>query len=91
MFQESEATGLNAAHRWLRLPVSVPNGNLWTSTYYVLMTLHTLFVLAGLVVIVPMAFSTLDSPRASYLQHCSWFWYVTTAIWLSIFPLLYLI
>ena len=43
------ATGLNDEHPHLKLPVVVPGGNMWASTYFTLTGFHALHVLVGLI------------------------------------------
>ncbi len=46
--------GLNHEYEWLRLPIVIPGGNMWASTYFLLTGFHALHVLVGLIVFVIM-------------------------------------
>lgn len=46
-----ESGGLNARYSWLHLPVSVPGGLAWSSSYTGLVGLHTLYVMVGLLIV----------------------------------------
>ena len=55
--------GLNDEHHWLKLPVGIPGGNMWASTYFLLTGFHALHVLVGLIVFALMMPMRLDVPR----------------------------
>ena len=42
--------GLNDLYPWLKLPMVIPGGNMWASTYFLLTGFHALHVLIGLIV-----------------------------------------
>ncbi len=42
--------GLNDEEPWLKLPIVIPGGNMWASTYFTLTGFHALHVLVGLIV-----------------------------------------
>ena len=46
----AHAEGLNDEYSWLRLPIVIPGGNMWASTYFMLTGFHALHVLVGLIV-----------------------------------------
>ena len=52
--------GFNDQYPWLRLPIMIPGGPMWASTYFLLTGFHALHVLVGLIVFVLMLFITLD-------------------------------
>ena len=54
------AQGFNDEHPWLQLPIVIPGGNMWASTYFLLTGFHAIHVLVGLIVFALMLFMTLD-------------------------------
>ena len=42
--------GINDALPWLRLPIMIPGGNMWASTYFLLTGFHAIHVIVGLIV-----------------------------------------
>ena len=51
-------------HPWLKLPIVIPGGNMWASTYFLLTGFHAIHVLVGLIVFAMMLTMTLDVARA---------------------------
>jgi cytochrome c oxidase subunit 3 len=81
--------GLNDQYHW-ELPMVIPNGNTWASTYFLLTGLHAIHVLAGLVgfaLILPL---TLDATRAPVIENLALYWHFVDIVWIFLFPLLYL-
>ena len=58
--QGGEHEGYNEKYPWLRLPIMIPGGPMWASTYFLLTGFHALHVLVGLIVFCLMLFMTLD-------------------------------
>ena len=48
--------GFNEEYPWLRLPIMIPGGPMWASTYFLLTGFHALHVLVGLIVFALMLF-----------------------------------
>jgi len=84
------AHGLNDEHPWLRLPIMVPGGGLWTSTYFLLTGFHALHVLVGLIVFVIMLTMTLGREQAGLIENTGLYWHFVDLVWIFLFPLLYL-
>src|SRR5262249_43961427 len=42
--------GLNDHFSWLKLPVIIPGGNMWASTYFLLTGFHAIHVIVGLII-----------------------------------------
>lgn len=84
------AVGLNDEHPWLRLPIRIPGGNMWASTYFLLTGFHALHVLVGLIVFVVMLFPRLDASRAGMVENVGLYWHFVDIVWIFLFPLLYL-
>jgi cytochrome c oxidase subunit 3 len=87
---EGHLHGLNEEYKWLRLPMTIPSGNMWASTYFLLTGFHALHVLVGLIIFalaMPMA---LDAKRANFLENTGLYWHFVDLVWIFLFPLLYL-
>lgn len=87
---DGHATGLNDQHTWLSLPIMIPGGNMWASTYFVLTGFHALHVLVGLiffVIYLPMRFT---AANAGILENMGLYWHFVDLVWIFLFPLLYL-
>lgn len=88
--QNTEHEGLNEQYRWLRLPIMIPGGPLWASTYFLLTGFHALHVLVGLIVFALLLFKTLDRSRANVVENIGLYWHFVDLVWIFLFPLLYL-
>ena len=75
---------------WLRLPIVIPGGPLWASTYFLLTGFHALHVLVGLIVFALMLPLTLDRTRANLVENIGLYWHFVDLVWIFLFPLLYL-
>jgi cytochrome c oxidase subunit 3 len=84
------AQGLNDRYDWLRLPIMIPGGPLWASTYFLLTGFHALHVLVGLIVFFLMLFITLGRARANLVENIGLYWHFVDLVWIFLFPLLYL-
>jgi cytochrome c oxidase subunit 3 len=82
--------GLNDCYPWLRLPIMIPGGPMWASTYFLLTGFHALHVLIGLIVFLLMLFITLDRSRANLVENIGLYWHFVDLVWIFLFPLLYL-
>jgi cytochrome c oxidase subunit 3 len=87
---EHHRMGLNDRFSWLRLPIFIPGGNMWASTYFLLTGFHALHVLVGLVVFVMMLAMRLDFHRAGLVENVGLYWHFVDLVWIFLFPLLYL-
>ncbi len=88
--EESHHAGLNDEHPWLKLPIVVPGGNMWASTYFTLTGFHALHVLGGLVVFALLLFMRLDAGKANFIENIGLYWHFVDIVWIFLFPLLYL-
>ena len=82
--------GLNDAFPWLKLPVVIPGGNMWASTYFLLTGFHALHVLVGLIafaILLPVRFT---AANAGTLENIGLYWHFVDIVWIFLFPLLYL-
>lgn len=82
--------GLNDEHHWLKLPMIIPSGNMWTSTYFLLTGFHALHVLIGLIVFALMMPMTLGVMKAGFIENIGLYWHFVDLVWIFLFPLLYL-
>jgi cytochrome c oxidase subunit 3 len=82
--------GLNAHYEGLMLPMVIPSGNMWASTYFLLTGFHAIHVAVGLIVFVVVLLYRLDSRRANMLENTGLYWHFVDLVWIFLFPLLYL-
>jgi cytochrome c oxidase subunit 3 len=82
--------GLNAVEPWLRLPMKIPSGNMWASTYFLMTGFHAIHVLVGLFVFALALPLRLDAKRAGFLENTGLYWHFVDLVWIFLFPLLYL-
>lgn len=82
--------GLNEEHHWLGLPILLPSGNMWASTYFLLTGFHALHVVVGLIVFALGFRYVLDSRSANFLENAGLYWHFVDLVWIFLFPLLYL-
>jgi cytochrome c oxidase subunit III len=87
---QHEEHGLNHEHPWLRLPIVIPGGNMWASTYFLLTGFHALHVLVGLIVFALMVPMTLGVAAAGFIENIGLYWHFVDLVWIFLFPLLYL-
>lgn len=89
--------GINHEHSWLGLPIVIPGGNMWASTYFTLTGFHALHVLVGLIVFAlmtipnPLTGSMVLGPaKAPLIENIGLYWHFVDLVWIFLFPLLYL-
>ena len=82
--------GLNATYHGLMLPMMIPSGNMWASTYFLLTGFHAIHVAVGLIVFAIVLLYRLDSRRANMLENTGLYWHFVDLVWIFLFPLLYL-
>ncbi len=85
-----EREGLNDEHHWLKLPIRIPGGNMWASTYFLLTGFHALHVLVGLIVFALMMPMRLGAAMAGFIENTGLYWHFVDLVWIFLFPLLYL-
>jgi cytochrome c oxidase subunit 3 len=85
-----EHGGLNDEHPWLRLPILIPGGNMWASTYFLLTGFHALHVLVGIIAFGIMLTMHLGVARAQMIENIGLYWHFVDIVWIFLFPLLYL-
>jgi cytochrome c oxidase subunit 3 len=82
--------GFNEEYPWLRLPIMIPGGPMWASTYFLLTGFHALHVLVGLIVFALLLLTTLDRRKAGLVENVGLYWHFVDLVWIFLFPLLYL-
>ena len=82
--------GLNESMHWLRLPIMIPSGNMWASSYFLLTGFHAIHVLVGLIIFALALPLKLDEKRANFLENTGLYWHFVDLVWIFLFPLLYL-
>ena len=90
MKDDHYAHGINEVHHWLRVPMYIPSGNMWASTYFLLTGFHAIHVLVGLIAFVLVLLYRLDSRRAYIIENVGLYWHFVDLVWIFLFPLLYL-
>jgi len=82
--------GLNDKNPWLKMPVVIPGGNMWASTYFTLTGFHAIHVLVGLIffaLLIPVKFTAANSGT---IENIGLYWHFVDLVWIFLFPLLYL-
>jgi cytochrome c oxidase subunit 3 len=82
--------GLNDTFPWLRLPIVIPGGNMWASTYFLLTGFHAIHVIVGLIVFAVLLGYRLDARRSGMIENAGLYWHFVDLVWIFLFPLLYL-
>ncbi len=73
-----------------KMPIVIPGGNMWASTYFLLTGFHAIHVLVGLIVFAIMMTWTLDIRHAVGIENIGLYWHFVDLVWIFLFPLLYL-
>ncbi len=81
--------GLNDSHH-LRLPMVIPSGNMWASTYFLLTGFHAIHVVVGLIVFALMLPVRYTRTNAGTIENIGLYWHFVDLVWIFLFPLLYL-
>ena len=82
--------GLNDVFPWLRLPMVIPGGNMWASTYFLLTGFHAIHVIVGLIVFAILLGYRLNASRAGMIENAGLYWHFVDLVWIFLFPLMYL-
>ena len=86
-----ESHGLNDTFAWLRLPVVIPGGNMWASTYFLMTGFHAVHVAVGLLVFAILLTYNLGPATAGMIENAGLYWHFVDLVWIFLFPLLYII
>jgi cytochrome c oxidase subunit 3 len=87
---KAEPHGLAHKYEHLGLPMVIPSGNMWASTYFLLTGFHAIHVLVGLIAFVLVLMYRLDHTKAHILENTGLYWHFVDLVWIFLFPLLYL-
>lgn len=82
--------GFNDQHYWLKLPIMIPGGNMWASTYFLLTGFHAIHVVVGLIAFALALTMTLNRTNAGTIENIGLYWHFVDLVWIFLFPLLYL-
>jgi len=82
--------GLNETFSWLQLPIVIPGGNMWASTYFLLTGFHAVHVIVGLIVFSILLLYELGPKHAGMIENAGLYWHFVDLVWIFLFPLLYL-
>jgi cytochrome c oxidase subunit 3 len=82
--------GLSERLSW-RLPIVIPYGQTWASTYFLLTGFHVVHLLAGIVVMTVLMPLKLGRARVGPLENVALYWHFVDLIWLILFVLVYLL
>jgi DNA repair exonuclease SbcCD ATPase subunit len=80
----------NEEHPHLMLPLMIPNGNMWASTYFLMTGFHAIHALVGLIAFALVLPMRLDRSRAHIIENIGLYWHFVDLVWIFLFPLLYL-
>jgi cytochrome c oxidase subunit 3 len=87
----SHVEGLNDQFPWLKMPIVIPGGNMWASTYFLLTGFHALHVLVGLIAFaIMLARMPFTAAKAGVIENVGLYWHFVDLVWIFLFPLLYL-
>ncbi|MEM7313221.1 MAG: cytochrome c oxidase subunit 3 [Planctomycetota bacterium] len=75
---------------WLTMPMVIPGGNMWASTYFLMTGFHALHVLVGLIIFALALPMRLDKSKANFIENTGLYWHFVDLVWIFLFPLLYL-
>ena len=81
--------GLNDEHH-MRLPMVIPSGNMWASTYFLMTGFHAIHVAVGLLVFALMLPVRYTRSNAGTIENVGLYWHFVDLVWIFLFPLLYL-
>lgn len=82
--------GVNHRFGW-RIPQVIPSGAAWVNAYVMLTGCHALHVLGGIVAMLCCLPFRLDGRWWGVLRNLGYYWLFVDAVWLVVFPLVYLI
>lgn len=82
--------GLTEEYPWLKLPMKIPSGNMWASTYFLMTGFHAIHVLVGLIAFALVLPMKLDQKKAHIIENTGLYWHFVDLVWIFLFPMLYL-
>ncbi len=75
---------------WLTLPMMIPGGNMWASTYFLTTGFHAIHVIVGLICFALTLTWKLGPEKAGFIEIIGLYWHFVDLVWIFLFPLLYL-
>src|SRR5205823_4108492 len=87
---KEEPHGLAHKYPDLHLPMVIPSGNMWASTYFLLTGFHAIHVIVGLIAFVLVLLYKLDHTKAHIIENIGLYWHFVDLVWIFLFSLLYL-
>ena len=88
--ESAHPAGLNDRYPWLKLPIMIPGGNMWASTYFLVTGFHAIHVIVGLIAFAILCTMTLGRAKAGLIENIGLYWHFVDLVWIFLFPLLYL-
>jgi cytochrome c oxidase subunit 3 len=82
--------GINESEEKPGLPIMIPNGNMWASTYFLMTGFHAIHVLVGLIAFALILPIRLVASKAHIIENIGLYWHFVDLVWIFLFPLLYL-
>lgn len=82
--------GLNDQYPWLKLPIMIPGGNMWASTYFLVTGFHAIHVIVGLIAFAYLLMVPLNRASAGIIENIGLYWHFVDLVWIFLFPILYL-
>ncbi|MEM9353385.1 MAG: heme-copper oxidase subunit III [Planctomycetota bacterium] len=83
-------TGLNDLYEWLKMPIMIPGGNMWASTYFLLTGFHAIHVIVGLIAFAALLGMNLGKVNSGVIENVGLYWHFVDLVWIFLFPMLYL-
>ena len=87
---KSHLHGLNDDNPWLKMPVVIPGGNMWASTYFTLTGFHAIHVIVGLIAFALMIPVKYTAQNSGVIENVGLYWHFVDLVWIFLFPILYL-
>ena len=87
---KSHLHGLNDDNPWLKMPVVIPGGNMWASTYFTLTGFHAIHVIVGLIAFALMIPVKNTAQNSGVIENVGLYWHFVDLVWIFLFPILYL-
>ncbi|MBN8627698.1 MAG: heme-copper oxidase subunit III [Planctomycetes bacterium] len=82
--------GENDRFTWLKMPIVIPGGNMWTSTYFTLTGFHAIHVIVGLICFALMIPKKYTAANCGVIENVGLYWHFVDLVWIFLFPILYL-